>query len=694
MKKRYRMIFAAAGTCFFLWLLSAAVLQISGNQEPWELAWSRGEEMPYFRSEVSLYIRLKENIKPEEIKIFVNSQRQEVFWEENGTAEICFREEGKYDILLRHEDGASVRREIYVELTNPSAPKISSGRYKEGTWTREDVVLQCIGSEAVSEIDHYEYREEGGEWRKIYDHQIRFGKDMDQTVRIRAVSLAGRKGEISEIRVRIRKTKPQRVRLYCRETGRNGWYRSIPAIYWEYTKQEGPETKVYFRLVSQDTGKEKILEGRIPEIAGEGKYQLSAWAEDEAGNRSEVAGPLDLWIDSTPPEIVIRCEKEVKNGGYCAGQKVYVQIKDKNIRRESVKIKTSAEKMTQWEQTGEGYQAAVTFQKQGFHYLRAEVSDQAGNTGKQEIAFTIDSRKPEIIIKGVEHYRTYRENVKPEIIIRDQALRSSEIKIMRGKERVTEKVLSRDGHYTIEAAAEDKAGNKSVKKMAFTINKKGIRVKFENPEINGKAVNKKNFHPAFLVESMDPVQVMGFAVNGRNAEYTFKGNRISLKNPMEENGEYQLKLTVCDAAGNYKVSETILFTYDTKPPEILMEGISGRRKISYGDKIRIGLRQKEDRLTAVFLDGKEVKTGNGEMEIMPGNPGQHRLTIFAVDEAGNRTKKQMEFTVEKAMPEIIKEVMEGKKPLKESEAVNYGLIFLLLCCAGGILIIKIRTTRL
>ena len=71
MKKRYRMIFAAAGTCFFLWLLSAAVLQISGNQEPWELAWSRGEEMPYFRSEVSLYIRLKENIKPEEIKMFL-----------------------------------------------------------------------------------------------------------------------------------------------------------------------------------------------------------------------------------------------------------------------------------------------------------------------------------------------------------------------------------------------------------------------------------------------------------------------------------------------------------------------------------------------------------------------------------------------------------------------------------------------
>ena len=70
------------------------------------------------------------------------------------------------------------------------------------------------------------------------------------------------------------------------------------------------------------------------------------------------------------------------------------------------------------------------------------------------------------------------------------------------------------------------------------------------------------------------------------------------------------------------------------------------------------------------------------MEIMPGNPGQHRLTIFAVDEAGNSNEKsRWNSHVEKAMPEIIKEVMEGKKPLKESEAVNYGLIFssVMLC---------------
>ena len=50
MKKRYQIIPAAAGICLAIWILSAAAVRIRGNYKPWELTWSREEEMPYFRS--------------------------------------------------------------------------------------------------------------------------------------------------------------------------------------------------------------------------------------------------------------------------------------------------------------------------------------------------------------------------------------------------------------------------------------------------------------------------------------------------------------------------------------------------------------------------------------------------------------------------------------------------------------------
>ena len=134
----------------------------------------------------------------------------------------------------------------------------------------------------------------------------------------------------------------------------------------------------------------------------------------------------------------------------------------------------------------------------------------------------LDDQKPEICIRGIENHKTYRKNIKPEISIRDENLYRSRIEILCGGEKITDRILSRDGHYTITAAAEDKAGNRTEVKKVFTINKAGILISFQSPEINGKIINKKKFQPSFLVKSMDPVQVIGFMVNGRSEAVNLK----------------------------------------------------------------------------------------------------------------------------------------------------------------------------
>lgn len=695
MNKKYQMIPAAVGICLILWILSAAAVHIRGDYQPWELTWGRKEEMPYFRSATYLKIHLNEGVQPNQIKVFVNSRQQDLLWEEEKEAEIFFQEEGSYDVKIRHEDGQLYHRSICVELSQPTVPKISSGSYKEGTWTKEDVVLKLLGAKSLSGINYYEYRIDGGDWKMTLDGKVFLDETMDGRVQTRAVSKAGRPGETSEIQVKIWKNKPNKVKLYCKEKSLNGWFQKIPVIYWEHWVQEGgPKTKLYFELICLDNGKKKVTEGEIPEIKEEGRYQLSAWAEDGAGNRSDTTDPMKIFIDSHSPEIEVWGTDPMKNGFCPRKQTVCIWINDKNITPAFLKIRTSGNRILGWKPMGNGYYTIVTFKKQGKHYLKIEARDQRGNKTQKNMNFVIDSQKPSILIRGVENHKTYRKNVKPDVSIQDINLLQSNIEILRNGKKITEKTLSEDGHYTITAEAEDKAGNKTKVKRVFTINKKGIHIVFQNPEMNGKIVNKKKFHPSFLVKSMDPVQVVGFMVNGRSEAYQAKGAVIRLKDPIEENGPYEIRLILSDASGNYGVSSNVKFTYDTRPPEIQTQGISQDGKISYGKAVLISLRQKEDILVSVCLDGKKLEIAEGEAKAVAKDLGKHYLSVTARDLAGNETMKEICFTVEKAMPQIVKETVGKKGVGKGLRRVFYSGILLLACGIGTVQIIKKRATRL
>lgn len=63
------------------------------------------------------------------------------------------------------------------------------------------------GAKAVSDIQFYEYKIGQDEWKQMKNNKLEISKDFDDLVYIRAVSKAGREGVISQIPVRVWKSK-------------------------------------------------------------------------------------------------------------------------------------------------------------------------------------------------------------------------------------------------------------------------------------------------------------------------------------------------------------------------------------------------------------------------------------------------------------------------------------------------------
>lgn len=62
---------------------------------------------------------------------------------------------------------------------------------------------------------------------------------------------------------------------------------------------------------------------------------------------------------------------------------------------------------------------------------------------------------------------------------------------------------------------EDLAGNQNRCSRKFTVNQKGIQIHFLQGGFKGKTNINKNLKPGFRIESLEPVQVMAFLVNGQ-----------------------------------------------------------------------------------------------------------------------------------------------------------------------------------
>ena len=261
----------------------------------------------------------------------------------------------------------------------------------------------------------------------------------------------------------------------------------------------------------------EILTGidQIPRIRKDGRYQLDIYTKDESGNRSEQLYQTTCFVDTDNPEIFVRYQNPKSE--ILKYQKAQIIVKDENLKKGNMILRTSGKQVKPWKLEGDHYETEdYIFKGRKTDIVLFRQKDLAGNKMIiQEKSFIIDTQKPRIKIQGIDNGSSYSKPVKIQVDVKDQNLNPDKTYIYLNGKKMNSVMIKKDGYYTIDVKTEDLAGNQNRCSRKFTVNQKGIQIHFLQEDLKKKQISTKNLKPGFRIESLEPVQVMAFLVNGQ-----------------------------------------------------------------------------------------------------------------------------------------------------------------------------------
>jgi len=190
---------------------------------------------------------------------------------------------------------------------------------------------------------------------------------------------------------------------------------------------------------------------------------------------------------------------------------------------------------------------------------------------------------------------------------------------------------------TVEAT--DLFGNHYLKEYNVIVDKEAPKVTVEGLE-EGKAYNS-SVKPQVKI-SEDAVTTM--TLDGE----TYLGTVI------DEEGNHTLVVTAVDKAGNVSEEYKVSFTIDKTAPEVTVTGVEEGKV--YTEAVTPEVKVNEKATLTMTLNGKAYD-GAAIKEL-----GKHTLVVTAVDVAGNKTEKTINFTIEEKKANEDNPKDEGNKP--------------------------------
>ena len=507
------------------------------------------------------------------------------------------------------------------------------------------------------------------------------------TIKVKAVDYAGNQSEATKD-LKIDITHPEVTITFDLNNPLNGKYYKTTrtatisvkernfdtnAVDLKITNTDGTMPSVSGWSISSQAGEsdDAINTCRV-EFSADGDYNMTMKCKDQAGNESNTVKVDEFTIDKTIPVISVSYDNNsaATPGYYNANRTATITIKEHNFNAAEVNSQItaalqgsgiSAPGVGGWSNSGDTHTASVTFSDDGDYTFDIDYTDLAGNAAADytQDSFTVDKTKPEVEFFDIEDKSANNGVVAPGVKYSDVNYLESgvEIKIEGAEHESKELTGSRssiangesikmndfeytqdnDDVYTMTAVISDKAGNKTEKKIMFSVNRFGSNYSFSDTtkefldevysnsakdlvitETNVDSLVFNGISYSLDNKTTELKQGTDYTVKETGGEGSWKQYTYTIKKEnFEKEGRYSVTIDSEDKATNTmnnKVKErNINFVIDKTPPTVVITGIeeSSYRADSRDMSVNVSDNTAVKRLD-IMVDGKSVATYSQE----------------------------------------------------------------------------------
>lgn len=394
----------------------------------------------------------------------------------------------------------------------------------------------------------------------------------------------------------------------------------------------------------------------------EGKHILTIWMENEQGEvLEETKAEYIYWVDTKPIQIEMQAENGF-SAWHNSPQNVTVYAKERGSGIAYVRCIVNGQVVK--EEKKDGITFAVSENSIGGNGVKIEVEakDTAGHISRATEVLYIDGKPPVFTIQGVKDGTAQNRDVSLKFgAADDNVLHRKSLRITLtgtdGKEKVVldkwngTVTLAEEGAYLLMAVLEDAAGNRTEQKLCFTIDKTKPEI-LKISELNGVYMQKfiADFQVADIVRECSDYK----------CELALDGKPYDLKKVLQTEGKHQLYVKVTDVAGNLAEADAV-FYIDRTRPEIRIMGVEDHAEYEGEAAWTVQLANRGDRIVGIWLNGEKCVWKD---QYRVKEPGTYRMLVRAVDAAGNRSVKEVQFRV-KVAPKVVSDVeMKWDKKFK------------------------------